>query len=97
MSADRQARALLRFIKAIEDREQKERDQSEPPPVLAVVTQGRLRPLARQELPEAKSDPKHGTWGYYLSYGSDRRPANASSSARPDSPPSVRQPRHWLS
>jgi hypothetical protein len=28
MPADRQARALLRFIKAIEDREQKEKDQS---------------------------------------------------------------------
>jgi hypothetical protein len=28
MHADRQARALLRFIKAIEDREQKEKDQS---------------------------------------------------------------------
>jgi hypothetical protein len=37
--------------------------------------------------PKLKTYPKQGTWGYYLSHGSDPKTANGPTSAKPDSPP----------
>jgi hypothetical protein len=47
--------------------------------------------------PKLRSDPKHGTCGYYLSHGSDPRPASGSNSARPPLRPNGRPLQRWRS
>ena len=62
----------LRHVQALEAKGRNDRGgASEPTPLPPLRLPRRERPPVRHGLPQAGTDPKHGTWGYYLSHGTD--------------------------